>query len=258
MVKKNPFRIPEGVFTTYSRSLKKIAEQAGEIIKAYANKNKIPSQSDIQLMRIALDKYSDLIDRWSYVTAQNMLNEVEKRNRNVWKSQTKELGAQVRNIIEETPVGSVMKGLLAEQVFLIKSIPIEAGQRVHELAIEAMSQGTRAKDIAEMIYESNEVSKSRAMLIARTEIGRADVTLTEARATRLGSEGYIWRTAHDYNVRPSHRMMEGKFVRWDDPPAINEGSEQKPNIIRHHAGAIWNCRCFASPQIPGLEMLNAA
>ena len=44
--------------------------------------------------------------------------------------------------------------------------------------------------------------------------------------------------------------MDGRFVRWDNPPLFNEGTVQKPNMIRHHVGCIWNCRCWGEPVIP--------
>ena len=43
---------------------------------------------------------------------------------------------------------------------------------------------------------------------------------------------------------------DGKFVRWDTPPPINEGTDKSPRIINHHAGDIWNCRCYPEPEIP--------
>jgi len=90
--------------------------------------------------------------------------------------------------------------------------------------------------------ESGDVARSRALLIARTEVTRTATTLTQARAEHIGSEGYIWRTAGDGDVRPSHRAMNGKFVRWDSPPTLDN--------LTGHAGCVPNCRCYAEPVIP--------
>uniref|UniRef100_A0A3B0MF58 Phage head morphogenesis domain-containing protein n=1 Tax=Arsenophonus endosymbiont of Trialeurodes vaporariorum TaxID=235567 RepID=A0A3B0MF58_9GAMM len=63
-----------------------------------------------------------------------------------------------------------------------------------------------------MIANSGKVTASRAKMIARTELGRATQALTQARALAIGSTGYIWRTAHDGDVRPSHKKLEGQFI----------------------------------------------
>jgi SPP1 gp7 family putative phage head morphogenesis protein len=104
-----------------------------------------------------------------------------------------------------------MRALLAEQVTLIKSIPLDAAQRVHEWTLAGIEDGTRAKEVAAQILRTNEVSANRAMLIARTETARTSSKLTESRARHVGSEGYIWRTSRDSDVRDSHREMEGKI-----------------------------------------------
>jgi uncharacterized protein with gpF-like domain len=36
--------------------------------------------------------------------------------------------------------------------------------------------------------------------------------------------------------------MEGKFVRWDEPPTLDN--------LTGHAGALPNCRCRPEPVIP--------
>jgi SPP1 gp7 family putative phage head morphogenesis protein len=113
---------------------------------------------------------------------------------------------------------------------------------VHKLTYEGLSDATRADEIKKMILKSGEVTESRATLIARTEVGRASTNLARSRAQYVGSDGYIWRTAHDHDVRESHRKMEGKFVRWDRPPTLDG--------LIGHAGALPNCRCYPEPVLP--------
>ena len=109
---------------------------------------------------------------------------------------------------------------------------------------ESMTTGTRAKETVAEILKTGEVTRSRAMLIARTETGRASTAMTEARAQYLGSEGYIWRTAKDGDVRKEHKKLEGKFFRWSEPPVSGSSGE------RSHPGAIYNCRCYPEVVIP--------
>jgi SPP1 gp7 family putative phage head morphogenesis protein len=48
---------------------------------------------------------------------------------------------------------------------------------------------------------------------------------------------YIWRTAGDNKVRPSHASNEGKIFRWDSPPPTG------------NPGDAINCRCTAEPYV---------
>src|SRR6185437_3394485 len=149
--------------------------------------------------------------------------------------EAEDAAVHLREELQKAPIGQIMRRWMNEQVTLIKSLPLEAGKRVHNLATEALIDSTRASEIAKEIARSGEVSESRAMTIARTEVGRANVMLTKARAEYIGSEGYVWRTAHDGQVRPSHRKMDGKVVQWGNPPTLDG--------LTGHAGALPNCRC---------------
>ena len=108
-----------------------------------------------------------------------------------------------------------------------------------------MIESTRAADIAAEILRTSDVTEASARRIARTEVARAASVLTESRAVYAGSEGYIWRTSGDGNVRDSHAEMNGKYVRWDTTPRLSDGTVT-------HAGQIYNCRCFADPVLPDL------
>jgi len=170
------------------------------------------------------------------------------------------LGEEISQELNEAAIGGTYQELMARQVELIQSIPREAAQRVHSLVTEGLYEGRRAADVAAEIMRSNEVSKSKAELIARTEVGRAAATFQQVRAQAIGSEEYVWRSAGDYKVRPevgiknfarlntlqmgSHRKLTGRTFRWDDPPIIGTRGERGP------PGTIYNCRCVAEPILP--------
>lgn len=129
---------------------------------------------------------------------------------------------------------------LADQVSLIKSLPSNAAQWVRDITLSGISGGKRPDVVAKQIMESGQVSKSRATLIARTEVARTATEITKARALHAGSTQFKWVTAGDSGVRPSHRKLDGKIFRWNSPPECNPGYHALP-------GAIWNCRCFPAP-----------
>jgi SPP1 gp7 family putative phage head morphogenesis protein len=224
--------------TQFAIRLRKIAAHIDDIIRGFD-----PSTGDgWKEMRATLDRYAELIDPWARAVAARMISEVAARDKQTWREVSAQMGRALHQEIEYAPIGATMNSLLEEQVRLIKSMPLEAAQRVHELTIEGIQQGTRAKDITAEIMRTGNVTKSRATLIARTEVGRTATALTQARAQFVGSEGYTWATVRDSDVRPSHKAMEGKFVRWDSPPTLDN--------LTGHAGALPNCRCVPLVIVP--------
>lgn len=196
----------------------------------------------------SLERYSDLIDGWAHRVAEGFALDVARQNEKEWRQYSKTISRELKNLVDNAPVGHVMKSIITEQVNHIKSLPLQAADRVYDIqnkAIEAVVTGGRAEQLANEIMASGDVAKSRATLIARTEIGRASTAFTIARALAVGSEGYIWRTAEDGDVRHSHAQMEGKFVRWDSPPTLDG--------LTGHAGTLPNCRCYCEvvfPKVP--------
>lgn len=241
-------RAPQSVHTAFQKArraesgyaarLRKIARHVADIVGMFD-----PNEARAALLiRSALERYAQAIDPWAQSAARLMVAEVAKRDEASWNEVAAKMGRAIGSEIRSAPTGEVMRRLMAEQVTLIKSLPLEAAQRVHDLAIKGIETGMRADQIAQEIMRTGEVTRSRANLIARTEVGRAATTLTQARAEHIGSTGYLWRTAKDSDVRKSHRAMAGTFVEWDKPPTLDN--------LTGHAGALPNCRCYCEPVIP--------
>lgn len=227
----------------FTRSLSRVAKQVGDIVEGYSVGGVV---KDPMSLRLGLERYAEILKPWAQNVAAQMVGEVNQRNEKTWAQVGSDLGRNLRAEIAQTPTGELMRSLMNEQVALITSLPMKAAERVHKLVIEGQSDSSRAAEVAKEIARTGHVTKSRAMLIARTEIARTQNNLTQARAQYIGSEGYIWRTSEDRDVREIHRKLEGKFFRWDDPPVAGENGE------RAHAGTIYNCRCWAEPVIPDI------
>jgi len=190
----------------------------------------------------ALERYSVYLRPWAESVGNRMVAEVAARDERSWFRVAEQMGNALRKEIAEAPIGQVMRARQDEQVRLITSLPREAAERVHAMTREGITKGWRADQISTEIMKTGEVTKSRADLIARTEVGRTSTLLTQARAEHVGSDGYNWRTAADTDVRVSHKAMNGKFVRWDAPPTLDG--------LTGHAGALPNCRCYCEPVLP--------
>ncbi len=223
----------------FARSLKSIADQVGTLIDAFPAGDPSSEPGLIAL----LEKYAEALTPWAERTARAMLLEVNERDRESWRSLGNAISLQLHRDLRDAPVGEAMRALLDEQVTLITSLPREAAERVHTLTLQGLEDSTRAAGNSprDRVQRRGGFTKSRAMLIARTEVSRTASLLTQTRAEAVGSEGYQWETSKDGAVRPSHRAMQGKFVRWNDPPMLDD--------LTGHAGALPNCRCWPRPII---------
>lgn len=178
------------------------------------------------------------------MVGRKMLLQVEREEWNQWRSVSEDISTGLRNVMGNTAIGQVANDIIYRQIQLMKSLPIEASDRVRDIqdrAVQAVINGERPDALYQMIMESGDVASSRAKMIARTEIGRATGALTQARALSIGSEGYWWRI-EGAGTRPSHRNMKDKFVRWDNPPTLDG--------MTGHAGCLPNCKCWSEVQIP--------
>lgn len=220
----------------YALQLRKVAEQVGSIISPFTPGD----MSAVPTIEQLLKAYSDMLKGWATQTASNMLMDVALRDEQAWQLMAKELSRGLREEIRNAPTGRVMRQLLADQVDLIQSIPLEAAQRVHRLTLQGLEDSTRAKEIAAEIRNSTGVAESRSVLIARTEVARTSSVLTQVRAQHIGCTHAIWRTAGDSTVRKSHREMNGKVFALDKPPRLSDGQEVFP-------GQTFNCRCYMEP-----------
>ncbi|EFR5478256.1 minor capsid protein [Salmonella enterica] len=225
----------------YRTSLRQIARAVGDIVNGHYD----GSNDSVTEIMEALERYSEIITPWATKVAVNFTADIARQNEKQWRQYSRNISAELRNMVDRAPVGQVMQSIIAQQVRYIKSLPLEAADRVYDIqnkAIEAVVTGGRAEPFAKEIAASGDVSRSRANLIARTELGRATGALDQARALSIGSNGYIWRTAEDGDVRHSHREMEGKFVEWGRPPTLDG--------MTGHAGELPNCRCYKEIVFP--------
>lgn len=221
--------------------LVKVAERAGGIIKRYMRRTPTGYDFyDLEAMILALKNYGYQLEPWAQKIADKVVSRVERENRALWR------GAGLSNAaikVGDNIARETARRLAGEQVELITSIPTRMAERVQRWAHEAQTGGRRASEVAEAIANSTVVGESRAKLMARTEIAKANATLTRARAESVGVTHYVWRTMEDSAVREAHEQMDGLIFEFAVAPYV-EGEGY------HHPGEFPNCRCYAEPIIP--------
>lgn len=237
------FEASRAVERRYGLVLRQVARVVGAMIRAHVDGPTIRNQQKLQRQ---LELYAESLGPWAEKVAADFIESVNRSNKKAWAANSKRLSVALKNEVANSSVGLMARQLQAQQVALIKSLPIDAGLRAQKLAQEAAIGGRRADEVAAELMRTEQVTASRATLIARTEIAKANAAITQSRAQYVGATHYIWRTAEDGDVRESHAEMNGKVFRFDDPPYVEgEGN--------HGPGEFPNCRCYAEPIIPGTE-----
>jgi SPP1 gp7 family putative phage head morphogenesis protein len=224
----------------FARILRGLARRIGTLTNQLFDADDMV-QSSVKIREV-LTNYAKTLYPWAEKVAARMVADVMRRDAVIWETQAREIGRSLRKEIETTPTGELFRKSVKESTKLITSLPREAGQRVGQLAVRALAKSGRANEIAKEILKTGHVTKSRAQTIARTQVSTTASLLVKVRAEHVGSEGYFWRTAGDSDVRPDHQALNGKFIKWSEPPIADRRSG-----IRAHAGCIFNCRCWAEP-----------
>jgi SPP1 gp7 family putative phage head morphogenesis protein len=231
---------------SYARQLRQVARAVGHFVRGLFP-NGEPAHADaLTQLQAGLAGYAETITPWAEAVANRMLADVAQRDERAWAKLGDTMVRALHREVTQTPLGSIVRQRLADQVFLIKSLPLEAAQRVQALTVRQYLEGGRSTEIIDEILASGEVAATRATLIARTETGRTAFEFTRARAERVGSEGYTWMAVNDRDTRPRHLQLHGTFHRWNDPPVASERGQK---VMKYHAGSGPNCRCWPSPLV---------
>lgn len=147
-------------------------------------------------------------------------------------------------------VGIRVSEIVAQNAQLIGSIPADVRTMVNNEIAEWNHQGLRPETIAKNLRQRiPQLTKHKAMLIARTETGKASTALTRARSEDIGVNWYQWSTSEDQRVRKAHRLMDKVLVSWSDPPSPEQLAHEKSTLGHYNAGDAPNCRCDTLPVI---------
>ena len=238
---KKEFAKARRVERGFAANVKKIAAHVADIVRGFD-----PTEPDqAARMRSILRDYATIINPWAKAVSQRMIAEAAARDKTAWFKVADRMGVALERELAVAPLSGVMEELSTYQARLISSLPIEAAEKVAEWTQKALFTGERPKEIAKRIHaEVGGIAKHRAMTIARTESSRSAAEVQKFRAQWVGIEEYTWTDAGDADVRPDHRILNGKRFRYDSPPIADRRTG-----IRANPGCIWRCRCIALPVI---------
>lgn len=148
------------------------------------------------------------------------------------------------NIMEDYYMGEFFQTAIDrwvdENVSLIRAIPAETLGDMRTIVKEGFLNGKSATYVMEGIQRKYKVERNHARLLARDQIGKLNAAVTKAQQQDAGIEEYIWNDCGDGRVRDSHRELNGRRFRWDNPPVVDHKTGR-----RCHPGEDYQCRCRA-------------
>ena len=128
------------------------------------------------------------------------------------------------------------------------------------MILDGYRNGRPTKDIAKEIQHIYGVNKRHAQFIAREPDGKAHAQISRKQQEDAGVKEYVWSTSGDSRVRDSHRALNKKRFRWDDPPVVDiKAAEGAIRARTTNAGAsLWRY-LITSPstcQYPATEVVD--
>jgi SPP1 gp7 family putative phage head morphogenesis protein len=145
-----------------------------------------------------------------------------------------------------------------ENFRLIRKLSTEYITEVNRIVSSGVMDGKTWDAIMRDIRKKDKnLTRSRARLLARDQVGKLNGRLTKRRQQEIGVNWYIWRTAQDERVRDSHRVLNNKICKWDDDTVYADSIEDAKNgnwkqrsSIKAYIGMPQQdiqCRCVSLP-----------
>ena len=235
-------RPPLGIERSFTRELVRVSREfsttIGDVILPQLRGVQIgdlfPLEQDFQNIRLRL------AERVSAFEASPILDQYGQRlNRHNLEDTARVLRLSPDNLPQQQR--DVLESFRRENVELIGSIAETQLDQVQDVVRTATRTGRRVEQLAKDVEGRFGVSESRARLIARDQVAKANAQMTQVRQTAAGITRYIWNTSGDERVRETHAELNGQTFEWTDPPVTNANGD------RNHPGEDYQCRCVALP-----------
>ena len=145
-----------------------------------------------------------------------------------------------------TLVDTPAMAALENKIIKVVGINDTVRNQLRNTLIEGLGQMETTAQLTERVKEVYNFAQSRALTIARTEVGQAMGIGRDAAMGQMSVEKIMWVTAGDEHVRPYHEALNGMVVA---------RGEQFPNGCLYPcdpngpADETINCRCLASPLV---------
>jgi SPP1 gp7 family putative phage head morphogenesis protein len=211
----------------------------------FAQDASISSQARI-LTNALIKKYTDLFASLAKPTAERFARESDQSSDIAVKSSIRQLSDDLTlstKTITSGPLNDILSATVTENVGLIKSIPAQYLGGVQGAVMRSITSGNGMQDLVPFLQKHKGITLRRARMIAQDQTKKSFSGLSKARMQAIGVEEYEWlHTSGSRHPRKLHIQMNGNVYRYDDPPVIDEKTEE-----RGIPGQAINCACRMRP-----------
>lgn len=211
-----------------------------------------------QVIAVANGRFTDQLKRIDQMLAQKIPAEIAGNSMfsdifddALWKVD-RDLRKTLREITVAPKLPDTQRQRIADEwqenlKIWIQDFAAEEIVRLREDIMNAAVAGNRRDALVKSIQKSYGVTANKAKFLARQETSLLMAKFKETRYQDAGVNEYRWRCVAGsklHPVRPSHKILNGKTFRFDDPP-VTTASDEAPR--RNNPGQDYNCRCSAVP-----------
>lgn len=162
--------------------------------------------------------------------------EAKKNTKGFMRSAKRALGIDLSAVVRENDMEAAFNAIMVRNSALIKSLADDTISRVRQSTIEAYMNGDSVSKLQSRLKHEFGVMDSRAKLIARDQLAKANADFNRLRHEQAGITEYVWSTSRDERVRERHRRLDGTRYKYGESTGAEGGLPPGKPI---------NCRCVA-------------
>jgi SPP1 gp7 family putative phage head morphogenesis protein len=201
----------------------------------------VASQARILLNKLRM-KFDSFFSAYAKVYAEKMLVKEAKVSQDTTKRRLKDISGSAA-ILKGKLISSSMKeaatAALQENIDLIKSIPQQYMDQINGSVMRSLQVGGDQERIVQELKKYEGITHRRAENIAADQTRKAYNTINRLRWKERGIRKFEWiHSGGGQTPRPLHLKLDGQIFEIDDPPIIDEDTQEKG-----FPGQLPNCRC---------------
>lgn len=201
-----------------------------------------------KLMNELTKKFTQLFKQQAPTLADNMLNGSLKTSETNLKTSLKQLSGGLTLNTGVIPAGmeDVGKAIVAENVSLIKSIPVEYLDDIQGAVMRSITAGEGAPDLEPLLKKYSGQTDRRVRNLALDQTRKAYNSINKQRMQSVGVKKFEWvHSGGGQHPRKSHQELDGKIFSFDDLPLKGE----EGFVNGQYPGQAINCACTMVPVI---------
>jgi SPP1 gp7 family putative phage head morphogenesis protein len=195
--------------------------------------------------KLDMEYPESILARWALQMIGKVNDSSKKTLNKQFKIAYKRIGEEPPNfepLMRDGKLTPFYQNVVDENVSLIRSIPKLKLDAFKNQLVALVTADSPSLEIKKAILKNFDITRGRAELIARDQVGKLNGYLEEYRQKQLGLTRYVWRTSEDSRVRKDHKALDGKVFTWAKPPIVDKRTGR-----RAHPKRDFQCRCWAEP-----------